>query len=95
MELRETDATVRIECFCHRKPLLARAGRDSRTRRSFVWVKVVKNGQAIAEVVLTSGTIQVRCRECLRFHKITLQQTPKIYDIQLVPEEPEKISQHS
>lgn len=92
MDFQESDATVRIECFCNRKPLLARAGRDSRTRRSFVWVKVVKNGQTIAEVVLTNGTIQVRCRECLRFHKITLTTTPKMYDIQVLREESGKIS---
>lgn len=87
MDFRESDANVRIECFCHRKPLLARAGRDPRTRRPFVWVKVVKNGQATAEVVLTNGTFQVRCRECLRFHKITLTATPKMYDIQVLRED--------
>lgn len=92
MEIRESDASRRIECFCARKPLLARAGQDSRSKRSFVWIKVVKNGSIVTEVILTSGTMHVRCRECFRFHKITVVQTPKLFDIELIMDGAAKVS---
>lgn len=57
-----------------------------------MWVKTVKNGQTVTEVVLTSGTMQVRCRECLRFHKITVIQTPKMFDIEVLLEGSSKVS---
>lgn len=87
MQLSDKDATQRIECFCARRPLLARAGRDSRTGLGFVWIKTVKGEQVMAEIIATSGTIRIRCRHCLRFHAVTLRQGPgKVYDIKLADE---------
>lgn len=93
MEIKPSDAQKRIECFCARKPLLALAGRDSRTGKSFVQVRVVKNGRPISEVIITSGVMHIRCRECLRFHKVTvLPSAKRMYDVELVLEGAGKIS---
>jgi hypothetical protein len=70
---------------------LALAGIDSRTRKSFVWVRVVKNGAIVAEVVQTSGAMFVRCRECLRFHKITVVATPKMFSMEVAKDVPGQV----
>ncbi len=73
MRPHERDAKQRIECFCAAHPLLALAGQDARTGKHFVWVKTVKGDRIMSEVVLMGeGTIQVRCRTCLRFHSISV-----------------------
>lgn len=84
MQLSERDANQRIECFCSRHPLLALAGRDSKTGLAFVWVKTVKGEQIMAEIIVINGTVRIRCRHCLRFHAVTVSQgTPKIYEIRI------------
>jgi len=93
LEIKPSDAQKRIECFCARHPLLALAGRDSITGKSFVQVRVVKNGKVISEVVVTVGIMHIRCRECLRFHKVTVLPTAKrMYDVELVLETAGNIS---
>ena len=65
--LSENDAPERIECVCSRKPLLARAGR--RDGHPFLWVK---NYRAKLDIVVRTGSVQIKCRECLRWHTITV-----------------------
>ncbi len=65
--LSDMDAPERIECVCSRTPLLARAGRMD--GRPFLWIK---NVRARFEVIVTSGTTHIKCRECNRWHRFTV-----------------------
>ena len=60
--LNDLDAPERLECVCSRKPLLARAGRCNDV--PFIWVR---NVRARLDLVVVSGTIQIKCRECNRW----------------------------
>jgi len=64
-----SDAPERIECVCSRKPLLARGGRAH--GRAFVWIK---NVRAKLDLVIDSGTVRIKCRECNRVHTITIRE---------------------
>ena len=64
------DAPERIECVCSRKPLLARGGRFH--GQAFLWVK---NVRAKLDMVVVSGTIRIKCRECNRIHTISIRET--------------------
>lgn len=64
------DAPERIECVCSRKPLLARGGRWA--GGAFLWIK---NVRAKLDLVVTSGTVRIKCRECNRMHTITIKET--------------------
>lgn len=91
MLLDQRDATERIECFCARRPLLALAGVDRRTKKGFVWIKSIKNGNIVVEVIVESGTVRIRCRECLRFYSVTMvPEKVKFFEVELIPEEGRK-----
>lgn len=63
---------LEVRCFCKREPLLAVCGRDAKSGDLFVHIKSVKNQRISTEVVVTSGVVRVRCKECLRWHKIRI-----------------------
>jgi hypothetical protein len=91
LRINESDAKERIECFCTRHPLLALAGRDSRTGKGFVWVRTMRKHQVISEVIVTSGTTYIRCRDCLRFHSVTIKEgTKALVDVTPVDEAQER-----
>jgi hypothetical protein len=62
-----------IRCVCSRKPLLAIGGRDSETGEPFVHLRAVKGDRIVAEMIATSGTVRLHCRECLRWATIEIQ----------------------
>jgi hypothetical protein len=64
---------IDIRCFCSRSPLLARAGRDD-SGRPYVHLKVFKQRRLYGEMVATSGVVSLRCRECFRWHRVTIRQ---------------------
>lgn len=66
-------APLEIRCFCSRTPLLAVAGRNQRTNEPYVHIKVFKQGRIFGEVVVTEGVVRLRCRECLRWHKVRIR----------------------
>lgn len=72
--MQPVDDNLEIHCFCRRSPLLARCGRDTRSGELFVHVRSAKKDRINAEVVVTSGTVRVRCRDCSRWHTITIKQ---------------------
>lgn len=69
---------VEVRCFCDKKTLLAVAGADS-WGRPFLHVKAHKSvgrdrpPRLFAEVVVTVGIVRLRCRDCLRWHKVTIR----------------------
>lgn len=64
---------IEIRCFCRRAPLLAMCGRDSKSGEPFVHVKSARKDRINAEVVVTSGIVRVRCRDCLRWHSVRIR----------------------
>lgn len=63
---------LQLRCFCSRAPLLAVCGR-SEDGEPYVWIKVFKQGRIYGEVVIISGEFQMRCRECKRWHRVTIR----------------------
>lgn len=58
-----------LRCFCKSQPLLATYGIDSRGKL-FVHVKIYKQNRIFGEFVVEDGTVRIRCRNCLRWHRI-------------------------
>jgi hypothetical protein len=86
----EPRGELELRCFCHKKALLAVAGRDAHGE-PYVHVKVWKSvgrGQPprlFAEVVATSGVVRLRCRECLRWHKVSIKRTAVDFRTEKLP----------
>lgn len=67
------DRAIEVRCTCSRKPLLALCGRDSLTKEPFIHVKTWKGKRLYTEVVVTSGTAHIHCRECLHWLTLTIK----------------------
>lgn len=63
---------LEVRCFCSRRPLLAVAGRDTKTGHGFVHIKSWKGGRLYVEAIVTQGVAHIRCRECLRWHTVRI-----------------------
>lgn len=72
-----------LRCFCARAPLLAMYGIDEKGAL-FVHIKIFKQKRVYGEVLIQEGTIQIHCRECLRWNaikisprgRVALEETP-------------------
>lgn len=62
-----------LRCFCSREPLLATYGIDSR-EKLYLHVKIYKARRIYGELVIEGGLVKIRCRDCLRWHKIRVVQ---------------------
>ena len=74
-----------LRCFCRREPLLAVIGQDD-DGRWFLHVKVYKQSRIYGEIVATDGKVSVRCRECLRWHHVTIKHESVDSDVGELPE---------
>jgi hypothetical protein len=63
---------LEIRCGCSRRPLLAVAGRDTKTKHGFIHIKSWKGNRLYTEVVVTEGIAHIRCRECLHWTKVRI-----------------------
>lgn len=66
-----------LRCFCARKPLLAMYGL-TKEGRLYVHVKIYKQARIFGEVLVTDGTVELHCRECLRWHKVVMHQPGRV-----------------
>ena len=57
---------LEVRCTCPHAPLLATAGRTPEGE-GYVHVRAYKGSRLIAEVIVTSGTARMKCRECHRW----------------------------
>lgn len=62
-----------LRCFCRAEPLLATYGVDGKGKL-FVHVKIWKARRIFGELVIEGGLVKIRCRDCLRWHKIRVYQ---------------------
>lgn len=69
---RREETRHELRCFCTRKPTLAHYGVDPKGKL-YVHIKIHKSGKLCGEVI-AEGTVRVRCRECLRWHKVVIVQ---------------------
>lgn len=65
-----------LRCECRRQPLLATYGLDDRGK-VYLHVKVYKARRIFGEILVTKGEVELRCRECLRWYKVTLPREGK------------------
>ena len=65
-----------LRCFCSRQPLLAIYGVNE-LGKLYVHVRVFKQRRIYGEVLVTEGTVKLRCRECLRWHTVVIHQPGK------------------
>lgn len=68
----DSGAGIELRCYCTGKPLLARCGRDDDTGEPWVHVKSWKGDRLYVEVVILSGVVRLRCRKCLRWHRVKI-----------------------
>lgn len=61
-----------LRCFCSRGPLLAMYGVDV-DGKLFIHVRVYKQHRVFAETLCKGGEVAILCRECLRWHRITIR----------------------
>lgn len=62
-----------LRCFCRGEPLLATYGVDSRGKL-FVHVKIYKQNRIYGELIFEEGVVKIRCRNCLRWHRVIFAQ---------------------
>lgn len=62
--------------------MIALAGRDT-AGEPFVWMRVYKNKRIYGEMVATSGVVMLRCRECFRWHRITIKKDVQVTEADL------------
>lgn len=65
------DGGFPLRCYCAGNPLLGVCGTDERGD-PWVHVKVWKGQRLYAEVLASSGVVKLRCRKCLRWHKVKI-----------------------
>lgn len=61
-----------LRCPCSREPLLAVFGLDDKGK-VYVHIKVYKNRRIFGEVVIHSGDVEIRCRECFRWYRLIIR----------------------
>ena len=78
-----TPREAELRCCCADRPLLAVCGRDAHGQ-PFVHIKIFKQGRVYGEVVAT-GDVRVRCRECRRWHVVTIRREAVQFKEQPLP----------
>lgn len=63
---------LELRCVCSKRSLLGLCGRDA-DGQPFVWVKIFKQGRVFGEIVTSDGVTRIRCRDCLRWHVVTVR----------------------
>lgn len=79
-----------LRCFCGRTPLLAIYGLDEQGDL-FIHVRVFKGKRLYHESVHVGGIVKLRCRECLRWHRVLIR--PRTQQAELtVDKDPPNVS---
>lgn len=74
-----------LRCFCRSEPLLGNFGIDSKGKL-YVHVKVYKQNRIYGELVFQSGVVKIRCRNCLRWHRVVFKEQTAILAEDQAPE---------
>jgi hypothetical protein len=60
-----------LRCFCRSTPLLATYGID-KAGAPYVHLKVYKGDRIYGEMVVKGGEVKMKCRNCLRWHRVNI-----------------------
>jgi hypothetical protein len=72
---------MELRCFCSRSPLLAMYGIDFEGKL-FIHIRVYKQSRIFGEVLCHGGEVSLKCRECLRWHRIRIRdKTPSLEEV--------------
>lgn len=74
-----------LRCICSRNPLLATYGLDGQGEL-YVHIKVFKQGRIFGELLVKRGEVKIRCRDCLRWHRVVMRQPEKNVILEPVPD---------
>lgn len=74
--------TNELRCVCSRHPLLATYGL-TQDGKVYIHIKIFKQQRIFGEVIITEGKVSLHCRECLRWHKVSIRQQG---DVRLIEE---------
>lgn len=77
-----------LRCFCRSEPLLATYGVDSRGRL-YVHVKIYKQNRIYGELVFEGGVVKLRCRNCLRWHRVNFKENAATLTEDQAPDAPD------
>lgn len=66
------DGKSELRCFCSRQPLLAMYGVGP-DGRAYLHIRVYKQHRVFGEMVCRGGQVDLMCRECVRWHRITIR----------------------
>jgi hypothetical protein len=61
-----------LRCFCSRQPMLAVYG-IGLDGRPYIHVRIYKQRRVYGEMVFKGGELSLVCRECIRWHRITIR----------------------
>lgn len=82
----ESNSSHELRCFCNRQPLLATYGIDKQGQL-YVHVRVYKQRRIFGEMLVVGGLVKLRCRECLRWHNVTMRQ-PNVAELKETRSDP-------
>jgi hypothetical protein len=60
-----------LRCECQRRPILAFYGLTDKGK-VYLHVKVYKARRIYGEILVLSGQVELRCRECYRWYSVTV-----------------------
>lgn len=70
--MRRDKTKHQLRCFCRGEPMLGTYGVEE-TGNLYIHVKVYKQQRIYGEIYVTEGRVRVRCRNCLRWHKVVIR----------------------
>ena len=76
---------IELRCECSRRPLLGKAGRDDHGQ-PFIHVKVYKQRKIYGEIIVTEGSVRLRCRECFRWNTVRIVRESVAFQQEPLPE---------
>lgn len=62
-----------VRCFCQHRTLLGKVARDPETGAPCLHVKMTASGRTAREMVILSGTVKLKCRDCTRWHTVRIR----------------------
>lgn len=72
MTLKREQTRNDLRCFCERRPLLATYGIDTEGK-IYIHIRIWKQQRIFGEILITGGVVKIHCRECKRWHTVTIR----------------------
>ena len=73
-----------LRCACSARPLLGVCGRRQ-DGEPYIHIKVYKQSRIFGEIVAVGGDVHIKCRECLRWHTVTIKRGGVDFAVEPLP----------